>query len=95
MAPSGTSYRDFNARLSGCAATEELKENFVRWIESQKPRADAASLPMSCQKRLLRSHRRRSVVPQAEPKETSKRRPRPMEAARKLQRSFKELCQCL
>jgi hypothetical protein len=59
MAPPGTSYRDFNARLSGCAAIEELKENFVRWIEPKSPRADPASLPMSCQKRLLRSHRRR------------------------------------
>ena len=67
--------------LSGCAAIEELKETFLRWVESQKLPSgrgvSAGELPEAT-----------PVVPAVEkkPKEPSKRHPRPKETARKLQR---------
>jgi hypothetical protein len=66
--------------LSGCAAIEELKETFVRWVESQKLSSgrgvSAGELPEA------------TPVPPPEkmPKEPSKPRPQPKDAARKLQR---------
>src|SRR5262249_16560590 len=52
--------------LSGCAAIEELKETFLRWVESQKlPSGRGVSLPASCQKRLLWLHRRKRRRSQA------------------------------
>src|SRR5499427_5866958 len=66
--------------LSGCAAIEELKETFLRWVESQKlPSGGGVSadqLPEAT-----------PVVPPPEntPKEPSKRPPQPKDAARKLQ----------
>jgi hypothetical protein len=65
--------------LSGCAAIEELKETFLRWVESQKLPSDrgasAGELPEAT-----------PVVPlEKTPKEPSKRHP-PKLAARKLQR---------
>ena len=66
--------------LSGCAAIEELKETFLRWVESQKlPSGDGVSadqLPEATP----------AVPPENTPKEPSKRPPQPKHAARKLQR---------
>ena len=66
--------------LSGCAAIEELKETFLRWVESQKlpsGRGVAADeLPEATP----------VALPEKTPKEPSKRHPRPKDAARKLQR---------
>ena len=63
-----------------CAAIEELKETFLRWIESEKLPSgrgvSADELPEAT----------RVVPPEKMLKEPSKRHPRPMEAARKLQR---------
>jgi len=65
--------------LSGCAAIEELKETFLRWVESEKlPERSgvfADELPEAT-----------PVVPPETPKEPSKRHPQPKHAARKLQR---------
>jgi hypothetical protein len=64
--------------LSGCAAIEELKETFLRWVESQKlpSRGDASDdqLPEATP----------AVPPENTPKEP--RPPQPKHAARKLQR---------
>jgi hypothetical protein len=66
--------------LSGCAAIEELKETFLRWIESEK-------LPSG---RGVSAHELPEATPVVPPektlKEPSKRHPRPKDAARKLQR---------
>ena len=66
--------------LSGCAAIEELKETFLRWVESQKLPSgrgvSADELPEATP----------VVPPEKTPKEQSKRHPRPKDAARKLQR---------
>ena len=66
--------------LSGCAAIEELKETFLRWVESEKlpsgRGASADELPEATP----------VVPPEKTPKEQSKRHPRPKDAARKLQR---------
>ena len=65
--------------LSGCAAIEELKETFLRWIESEKLLSghgvSADELPEATP----------VVPPEKTPKEPSKRHPRPKDAARKLQ----------
>src|SRR5262249_57516347 len=66
--------------LSRCAAIEELKETFLRWVESQKlPSGRGVStdeLPEAT-----------PVVPlEKTPKEPSKPRPQPKEAAPKLHR---------
>src|SRR5262249_31260877 len=64
--------------LSGCAAIEELKETFLRWVESQKLPSgrgvSAGELPEAV------------APPEKTPKEPSKRHPQPKDAARKLQR---------
>ena len=66
--------------LSGCAAIEELKETFLRWVESQKLPSDRGvsgdELPEATP----------VVPPEKTPKEPSKRPPQPKLAARKLQR---------
>jgi hypothetical protein len=66
--------------LSGCAAIEELKETFLRWVESQKLPSEggmsADELPEATP----------VVPPQKTRKEPSKRHPQPKDAARKLQR---------
>ena len=66
--------------LSGCAAIEELKETFLRWVESQKlpsgRSVSADELPEATP----------VVPPEKTPKEPSKRHPQPKDAARELQR---------
>jgi hypothetical protein len=66
--------------LSGCTAIEELKETFLRWVESQKLPSErgvsAHELPDATP----------VVPPEKTPKEPSKRPPQPKDAARKLQR---------
>src|SRR5437899_1066960 len=66
--------------LSGCAAIEELKETFLRWIESEKLPSgrgvSADELPEAT----------RVVPPEKMLKEPSKRHPRPKDAAHKLLR---------
>ena len=68
--------------LSGCAAIEELKETFLRWVESQKlpsgRSVSADELPEATP----------VVPPEKTPKEPSKRHPQPKDAARKLQRQI-------
>jgi hypothetical protein len=65
--------------LSGCAGIEELKETFLRWVESQKLPSgrgvSAGELPEAT-----------PVVPEKRPKAPSKRHPQQKDAARKLQR---------
>ena len=66
--------------LSGCAAIEQLKETFLRWVESQKLPSDrvvsADELPEATP----------AIPPEKTPKEPSKRHPQPKLAVRKLQR---------
>jgi hypothetical protein len=62
--------------LSGCATIEELKETFLRWIESEK-------LPSG---RGVSADELPEATPVVPPEKTSKRQPRPKDAARKLQR---------
>ena len=66
--------------LWGCAAIEELKETFLRWIESEKLSSgrgvSAHEVPEATP----------VVPPEKTPKEPSKRRPQLKHAARKLQR---------
>jgi hypothetical protein len=68
--------------LSGCAAIEELKETFLRWIESENLPSgrgvSADKLPEATP----------VVPPEKTLKEPSKRQPRPKDAARKLQRQI-------
>ena len=65
--------------LSGCAAIEELKETFLRWVESEKLPSgrgvSADELPDATPVSLEKT-----------PKKPSKRHPQPKDAARKLQR---------
>jgi len=65
--------------LSGCAAIEELKETFLRWVQSEK-------LPSG---RGVSAHELPEATPvlppEKTPKEPSKRHPQPKDAARKLQ----------
>jgi hypothetical protein len=67
-------------RLAGCAAIDELKETFLRWVESEKLLSGrgvfADELPEATP----------MVPPEKTPKEPSKRRPQPKDTARKLQR---------
>src|SRR5262249_41789798 len=66
--------------LSGCAAIEELKETFLRWVESQKlPGARGVSAGEWPEAPPV-------VPPEKTPREQSKRHPQPKDAARKLQR---------
>jgi hypothetical protein len=66
--------------LAGCAAIDELKETFLRWVESEKLPSGrgvfADELPEVTP----------VVPPEKTPKEPSKRRPQPKDSARKLQR---------
>jgi hypothetical protein len=65
--------------LAGCAAIDELKETFLRWVESQKLPSGGGvitdELPDATP----------VIPPEKTPKEPSKRR-HPKDAARKLQR---------
>ena len=75
--------------LSGCAAIEELKETFLRWVESQKlPSGRGVSAGELPEATPVVPPEKIPVVPAVEkkPKEPSKRHPRPKETARKLQR---------
>jgi hypothetical protein len=64
--------------LAGCAAIEELRDAFLRWVESEKPPSGpsmiADDLPAATP----------VVPPEKTPKEPSKRRPQPKDTARKL-----------
>ena len=66
--------------LSGCAAIEELKETFLRWVQSEKlpsgRSVSADELPEATP----------VVPPEKTPKEPLKRPPQPKDAARKPQR---------
>jgi hypothetical protein len=64
--------------LSGCAAIEELKETFLRWVEAQKLPSEG-SVPTDQSAEAI-------LPPENAPKEPSKRPPQPKDAARKLQR---------
>jgi hypothetical protein len=70
--------------LSGCAAIEELKETFLRWVESQKLRSE----------RGVSAHELPDATPavplEKTPKQQSKRHPQPKQAARK--RNGRPLC---
>jgi hypothetical protein len=72
--------------LSGCAAIEELKETFLRWVESQKLPSgrgvSAGELPEATP--VVLPEKTPVVSPEKTPKEPSKRHPK--DAARKLQR---------
>ena len=74
--------------LSGCAAIEELKETFLRWVESQKLPSErivsAGELPEATPVAL--PEKIPVVSPEKAPKEPSKRHPQPKDGARKLQR---------
>jgi len=74
--------------LSGCAAIEELKETFLRWVESQKLPSErsvpAGELPEATPVAL--PEKPPELPPERTPKEPSKRHPQPNDAARKLQR---------
>ena len=74
--------------LLGCAAIEELKETFLRWVESQKlpsgRSVSAGKLPEATP--VVLPERTPVVSPEKTPKEPSKRHPQPKDAARKLQR---------
>jgi hypothetical protein len=63
--------------LWGCAAIEELKETFLRWVESEKLPSgrgvSADELPEATP----------VVPPEKTPKEPSKRHPRPKDAVRR------------
>ena len=75
--------------LSGCAAIEELKETFLRWVESQKlPSGRGVSAGELPEATPVVPPEKIPVVPPVEkkPKEPSKRHPQPKDAARKLQR---------
>jgi hypothetical protein len=65
--------------LSGCAAIEELKETFLRWVESEKLASgrgvSADELPEATP----------AVPPEKTLKKPGKRHPQPKDAARKLQ----------
>jgi hypothetical protein len=66
--------------LAGCAAIDELKEAFLRWVESER-------LPSGRDVLVDESPEANLVVPaEKTPKESSKRRPQPKDTARKLQR---------
>jgi hypothetical protein len=62
--------------LAGCAAIDELKETFLRWVESEKLPSGRDELPDATP----------VIPPEKTPKESSKRRPQPKDTARKLQR---------
>jgi hypothetical protein len=73
--------------LSGCAAIEELKETFLRWVESQKLPSErsvsAGELPEATP--VVLPEKTPVVSREKTPKYPSKRPPQPKDAARKLQ----------
>jgi hypothetical protein len=66
--------------LVGCAAIDELKETFLRWVESEKLPSGRGVLADELPDAIP------VVPPEKTPKEPSKRRPQPKDTARKLQR---------
>ena len=62
--------------LAGCAAIDELKETFLRWVEPEKLPSGRDKLPDATP----------VIPPEKTPKEPSKRNPQPKDTARKLQR---------
>jgi hypothetical protein len=66
--------------LSGCAAIEELKETFLRWVESQKLPSEGGVSANDL------SEATPVVPPEKTPKEPSKRPPQAKDAARQPQR---------
>src|SRR5262245_12396778 len=64
--------------LAGCAAIEEIRQTFLRWVESERfpsgPGVVADELPEAA-----------PVVPPEKPRQSTKRRPQPKDTARKLQ----------
>jgi hypothetical protein len=66
--------------LAGCAAIDELKETFLRWVESERlPSGRGVSLDESPDATPV-------VPPEKTPKEPTKVRPQPKDPARKLHR---------
>ena len=65
--------------LAGCAAIEEIRQTFLRWVESERlpsgPGLVADELPEAAP----------VVPPEKPPREATKRRPQPKDTARKLQ----------
>jgi hypothetical protein len=73
--------------LSGCAAIEELKETFLRWVESQKlPSERSVSAGELPEAPVALPEKTPMISPEKRPKEPSKRPPQPKDAARNLQR---------
>src|SRR5215831_3665286 len=74
--------------LSGCAAIEELKETFLRWVQSEKlpsgRSVSADELPEATP--VVPPEKTRVLPPNKTPKGPSKRQPQPKHAARKPQR---------
>jgi len=66
--------------LAGCAAIDELKETFLRWVESEKLQSGRSVFPDELPEATP------LVQPEKTPKEPSKRHPQPKDTARKLQR---------
>jgi len=74
--------------LSGCAAIEELKETFLRWVQSEKlpsgRSVSADELPEATP--VVPPEKTPVLPPNKTPKGPSKRQPQPKHAARKPQR---------
>ena len=68
-----------NFSLAGCAAIEELRKTFLRWVESERLTSDGVAADESPDATPV-------VPPEKTPKESSKRRPQPKDTARKPQR---------
>src|SRR5262245_34311368 len=67
--------------LAGCAAIDQLKETFLRWVESEKLQSGRSVFPDELPEATP------LVPPEQTPTEPSKRRPQPKDAAHKLQRT--------
>ncbi len=76
--------------LSGCAAIEELKETFLRWVQSEKlpsgRSVSADELPEATP--VVPPEKTPVLPPNQTPKGPSKRQPQPKHAARKPQRQI-------
>jgi len=74
--------------LSGCAAIEELKETFLRWVQSEKlpsgRSVSADELPEATP--VVPPEKTPVLPPNKTPKGPNKRQPQPKHAARKPQR---------
>src|SRR5262245_15621131 len=66
--------------LAGCAAIEELRQTFLRWVESEQFPSGRAVVADDLPDAIP------VVPPEKTPKEPSKRRPQPKNTARKLER---------